>query len=140
MSTMDEIKFACHEHIGTQVYWYRPDLENPLPVRAGEELRDGAEILVSDLRGTYIVMKLGITPEGTMVGFTPGRKLVAVLAFQPDLECTCMVNMDAIRKLELRKEPQPLCHTLYHPHLGDGMHKDTCPECGFKKEDKDDGS
>ena len=28
----------------------------------------------------------------------------------------------------------PLCHSFYHPYLGNGVFKDTCPDCGYKKE------
>jgi ribosomal protein L37AE/L43A len=40
----------------------------------------------------------------------------------------------SIELTQKHKEPQPLCHALYHDKLGDGVHKDTCPECGYKKE------
>ena len=30
---------------------------------------------------------------------------------------------------------KPLCHSLYHSFLGNGVYKDTCPECGWKAAD-----
>lgn len=133
----DSIKFVVNEHIGTPVYWYLPDRERLLQVKAGEEIREGALVCVHHPAGRgYIVMKLGYASHG-LVAYTQGRGLVAQLAYQPDLECVGMFNMEAIRKLELfsKEPPTPLCHRLYHDKLGNGVFGDTCPECGFKKED-----
>ena len=136
----NDIKFVVSEHIGTPVYWYLPERERLLQVKAGEEIREGALVCVHHPSGCgYIVMKLGYASH-SLVAYTPERDLVAQLAYQPDLECIGLFNMKALRKLTLyRKEPPtPLCHKLYHDKLGKNGFKDTCPECGYRKEDDGD--
>lgn len=43
--------------------------------------------------------------------------------------------MDMIKNRSKELDELPLCHKIYHPFLG-GIFKDTCPECGWKKNDK----
>ena len=36
-----------------------------------------------------------------------------------------------IRENIAKRRSQPLCYSLIHPFLGDGIFKDTCCMCGF---------
>lgn len=74
--------------------------------------------------GVATVMRLGDDPNApdiVLIVQPEGQDEIGVFDYEP---------------ISFAHKRPPLCHTLYHPHLGNGVYKDTCPECGYKKENK----
>lgn len=70
---------------------------------------------------------------------TPEERLEALLEDHDAKKRLGAAFSNAIRAARMERATQPLCHRIYHPFLGNGVFKDTCPECGFNPRNKEDG-
>ncbi len=97
-----KIGFMVTERNGVPVFW--PKGEGELQsVKEGEELKEGDEIWVPDLCGRgYMPMKIFYGSQGLTA---KGERLTAALRYEDgELLCSCLMNLDAVKKLELTKE------------------------------------
>jgi hypothetical protein len=97
-----KIGFMATERNGVPVLW--PNGEGKARViREGEQLKEGDDVWVPDLCGRgYIPMKIVYGSQGLTA---KGERLTAALRYEDgELLCSCLMNLDAVKKLKLKKE------------------------------------